>query len=173
MVRRAGEVWSNLQLGLRLGSKSRALVTTTSRPIPIIGELMRQARYGSVAIDLRQSAEPGAAVHQSKGLRFALLPRRRHQRLAPLSRFRNSVAAAGTDTVAKGKVDARGSSSAAGRVAEPRSRLSHPSWHRLRAATRSSRLFRRFSWPIEFEIYADAQDVAFIVHLAVHSAGVG
>jgi phage terminase large subunit-like protein len=46
----AEETWSNLQLGLRLGTRPRALVTTTPRPIPIIRELMRQAKDGSVFV---------------------------------------------------------------------------------------------------------------------------
>jgi predicted phage terminase large subunit-like protein len=37
-------VWSNLQLGLRLGKWPRVLVTTTPRPIPIIRELLRQSQ---------------------------------------------------------------------------------------------------------------------------------
>src|SRR5262249_25615699 len=40
----ADEVWANLQLGLRLGSWPRCLVTTTPRPIGIIRELLRQAQ---------------------------------------------------------------------------------------------------------------------------------
>ena len=34
------EVWDNLEMGLRLGDKPQAVVTTTPRPIPIIKELM-------------------------------------------------------------------------------------------------------------------------------------
>jgi phage terminase large subunit-like protein len=46
----ADETWSNLQLGLRIGAKPRALVTTTPRPIAIIRQLLAQARDGSVHV---------------------------------------------------------------------------------------------------------------------------
>jgi predicted phage terminase large subunit-like protein len=48
--RYADETWANLQLGLRLGSRPRALVTTTPRPIPIIRELVRQAQSGATFV---------------------------------------------------------------------------------------------------------------------------
>jgi phage terminase large subunit-like protein len=42
------ETWANLQLGLRLGSWPRVLVTTTPRPIAIIRDLLRQAQADPV-----------------------------------------------------------------------------------------------------------------------------
>lgn len=46
----ADDAWSNLQFGLRLGERPRALVTTTPRPIPIIRDLIRQERDGTVHV---------------------------------------------------------------------------------------------------------------------------
>jgi predicted phage terminase large subunit-like protein len=46
----AQETWDNLQLGLRLGSRPRALVTTTPRPIPVLKELLRAAADGSTYV---------------------------------------------------------------------------------------------------------------------------
>jgi phage terminase large subunit-like protein len=47
--RQAGEAWSNLMLGLRLGARPRALVTTTPRAIPLLKAIVgdeRTARTG-------------------------------------------------------------------------------------------------------------------------------
>ena len=41
--RRAEETWDNLQLGLRLGDRARALVTTTPRPIALLERLRGEA----------------------------------------------------------------------------------------------------------------------------------
>ena len=38
---RGDAVWSNLQLGLRLGVRPRCVVTTTPRPVPIVQKLVR------------------------------------------------------------------------------------------------------------------------------------
>lgn len=38
--RRAGAAWDNLRLGLRLGERPRALVTTTPRPVPLLKRLL-------------------------------------------------------------------------------------------------------------------------------------
>jgi phage terminase large subunit-like protein len=46
----ADETWSNHQLGLRIGAKPRALMTTTPRPIAIIRQLLAQSREGSVHV---------------------------------------------------------------------------------------------------------------------------
>jgi phage terminase large subunit-like protein len=42
--REAEAAWDNVQFGLRRGRRPRALVTTTPRPIPLIKQLMKEAR---------------------------------------------------------------------------------------------------------------------------------
>ena len=39
-MREADEAWANLQIGLRRGSRPRALVTTTPRPIPLLKRIL-------------------------------------------------------------------------------------------------------------------------------------
>ena len=53
---RPGETWDNLQLGLRLGTRPRALVTTTPRPGPTLRRIM--AEPGCVATGGRTADNP-------------------------------------------------------------------------------------------------------------------
>jgi len=53
---KARECWDMLQLGLRLGSRPRALVTTTPRPGPVLKAIM--AEPGTVVTGGRTSANP-------------------------------------------------------------------------------------------------------------------
>lgn len=59
---RVERTWSNLQFGLRLGARPRALITTTPRPIEFLRELVAQARGGSsrVALTTGRTAENAA-----------------------------------------------------------------------------------------------------------------
>lgn len=53
---RADEAWSNLQLGLRLGARPRALVTTTPRPMPLLRRIVGEP--GTVLTRGRTAANP-------------------------------------------------------------------------------------------------------------------
>ncbi|MEX0342233.1 MAG: DNA-packaging protein [Erythrobacter sp.] len=54
---RAGRAWDNLLLGLRLGERPRALVTTTPRPVPLMRRLVEDSRGRATAITRGTTAE--------------------------------------------------------------------------------------------------------------------
>ena len=49
MARGPTERWDNLQLGLRLGRRPRAVVTTTPRPLPLLQRLIARRGDGDDA----------------------------------------------------------------------------------------------------------------------------
>ena len=59
--RRAEESWDNLQMGLRLGSRPRALVTTTPRPGPLLERIRKQPWTIETGGRTQDMAAPGSA----------------------------------------------------------------------------------------------------------------
>lgn len=55
------EAWMNLRMGLRLGARPCALLTTTPRPVPLVRRLMEEADAGrSIAVTRGRTAENAA-----------------------------------------------------------------------------------------------------------------
>jgi phage terminase large subunit-like protein len=76
----ADDLWNNLQLGLRLGDRPQALVTTTPRAIPLMRALIRRAQdRGVLSTGHRLKASNRGILRQDIRSRYANPPIPEHQ----------------------------------------------------------------------------------------------